>query len=255
VEYNFDASHKYDVLWKQPEKIIEVITLRFISVLLFSLVGTLAQSENIEIKLFDGTVLEFPEGTDQDVINKAYKDNYEISKAVLATKSASELFELYRLALIDTRLNNPEGNFSYSYSSVFVMTGSLAAVVIEDKASEGEPSFLLPAARILAGHCFISQRTDLGLTKFCDDARTYLETAISDHNNPDAMAYKAKMVEDGEIGFSPSNLLASDLFFRAAEVYWGYGLRDLAIVNVDNALRTYTENTKAKELLQAILGK
>ncbi|MDB9946227.1 hypothetical protein OAD38_07660 [Ascidiaceihabitans sp.] len=197
-------------------------------------------------------VLEVPEDADQHAIQLAFIENNSIIEAALTEKSASELFELYRLALIDNRLNNPEGNFGYS--SVIVKTGYLAAVVIDDKASDGEPSFLLPAARIRAGQCFVSQRNDLGLTTLCDDARAYLETAISNHNNPDAMAYKAKMVEDGEIGFSPSNLLASDLFFRAAEVYWGYGLRDLAIVNVDNALRTYTENIKAKELLQAILG-
>ena len=125
--------------------------LQLVSASFFSLSATIAHSDSVEITLFEGMVLELPEDADQHTIRSAFIENNSIIKAALIEKSASELFELYRSALIDRRLNNPERNFFDA--SVIQQTGALAAVVIHDKASDGEPSFLLPAASIRAGQC------------------------------------------------------------------------------------------------------
>ena len=91
--------------------------LQLVSASFFSLSATIAHSDSVEITLFEGMVLEVPEDADQHAIRLAFTDNISMIEAALTEKSAPELFELYRLALIDSRLNNPEGNFAFFQSN------------------------------------------------------------------------------------------------------------------------------------------
>jgi hypothetical protein len=223
--------------------------MRFILACMVAFVALPVDSQVIERKLFDGTVLEFPEGTTEETVDRVYGD--ELKKRFLqideeiAAKNAFELMDIYREGIQDIRINNTDGDVFYSSEATIRM--GKAASLIRKKASDGDPTFLVPAARTYAITCLTIE-----IATECEQARAYLDQAISVFENADAMALKAEMVEQGKLGYRQSNLLAADLFLRAAQVNWSFGFRDDALTYLDDSLRLHAENVKARELLEVI---
>ena len=229
------------------------LALRFLFVCAFALVGWPCYAQVIERELFDGTVLEFPEGTSSDVVERLYseefKRRYQNVRDELSILSPDQLLTIYRIGMEDARLN-AGGNALYS--SLATIRSGMAASILMEKAGNGDPLFLVPAARIHAINCMILDTAASIQSPDCENARSYLDEAIAVFENAEAMVFKGQLVEQGRIGYRQSDLLAADLFLRAAGAYWALGYRDEALVFVGDALRLHPENSRAQQLLNTI---
>lgn len=167
----------------------------------------------------------------------------------LSVLSPDQLLTIYRTGIEDARLNAGDNAL---YRSLATTRSGMAASIFIEKAGDGDPLFLVPAARIHAINCMILEEAASIQSSACEDARSYLDEAIAVFENAEAMAFKGQLVEQGRIGLRQSDLLAADLFLRAAGVYWSLGYRDEALLFVGDALRLHPENSRAQELLNII---